>query len=187
MSLLWTSILGLKKQVSHVPREVTCVHLLPATSILRFCSTCLLQEQTNPGVYYGYVSECDRARSIAQPFFKTPLVSHFLILAKAKHIAKPSVSAVRMCSVCRPARQSHVTEAGEKQQEQLFSLPCASFMRTHLCQASSPELASWPIQSFLCPMVMVIKGWFCKSLSFLLEVRIRVEMGTQNLLRYCST
>lgn len=31
-------------------------------------------------------------------------------------------------------------------------------------------------------MVMVIKGWFCKSLSFLLEVRIRVEMGTQVLL-----
>lgn len=53
-------------------------------------------------------------------------------LAKAKHIAKPGASVVRMCSVCRPARQSHVTEAGEKKQEQLFSLPCASFMRIHV-------------------------------------------------------
>lgn len=125
MSLLWTSILGLKKQVSHVPREVTCVHLLPATSILRFCSTCLLQEQTNPGVYYGYVSECDRARSIAQPFFKTPLVSHFLILAKAKHIASPRV---RMECPTKLHGRGHGFREGEELEPFLKSITCTHTM-----------------------------------------------------------
>lgn len=75
------------RQVMFQEKQLMMDPLL-ATSILRFCSTCLFLQQTSPNMYYGYVSECEKARSIAQAFFKLLLVSHFLTSYWPKQITE---------------------------------------------------------------------------------------------------
>lgn len=72
-TLLSANIVGLKAGKSRFKRSnlrwIT-------TSIL--CPTCLSLQQTSPSMCYGCVSECKRARSAAQAFFKLLLMSHFV-------------------------------------------------------------------------------------------------------------
>ena len=76
---------GFKRRQAMFQEKSLVLDPLPATSILRFCSTCPFLQQTNPGTQY----DCVRmwlARSVTQVFIKPLLVSHFLISYWPKQI-----------------------------------------------------------------------------------------------------